>query len=145
MICSCFNPKSGQYDYFETKTTYPFNSDLPVPQLPSTAGRVGVPAIEAGRPLPRDAKPVGSGWSARGVLVRCGSPLGQLSSFEDFAEHPVTQTVSDGVWSVLAGYGTYALYSSKSPKSSESVRAISGIATAGLVFWYMKHIRAKKG
>lgn len=72
MIYSCFDPAAGLYDYFENGASYPFNGDLPVPSLPPPAGKIGVPAIHAGRPLPRDARHVGRGHTARGMLVECG-------------------------------------------------------------------------
>lgn len=71
-LCSCFNDKTGQYDYFSTAQVFPYNSDLPTPKLPGVAGNVGVPAIDAGRPIPADASYVGSGWTAKGTVVSCG-------------------------------------------------------------------------
>lgn len=73
MIYSCFNPNSGRYRYFEDTRQIQVNADLPVPKLPPPAGKIGVPAIDAGRPLPRDARPVGEGWHAKGIVVRCGN------------------------------------------------------------------------
>lgn len=77
MIYSCFDPDAGLYRYFEDGTRRPINADLPVPKLPSKAGKIGFAAIEAARPLPSAAKPAGSGWHARGIIVRC--PKGPLS------------------------------------------------------------------
>lgn len=79
MIYSCFDPARGSYRYFEDSSTLPINADLPVPRFPAPAGKVGVPASEAGRPLPAGAKQVGTGWHARGIIVRCGG--GGLSAF----------------------------------------------------------------
>lgn len=72
MLYSCFNPEVGLYDYFEDDAQRAINADLPVPKLPPIAGKVGVPAIDAGRPLPSGAKPAGKGWHAKGVVVQCG-------------------------------------------------------------------------
>lgn len=71
MIYSCFNQAAGLYDYFEDAEGMPVNGDLPIPSLPSIAGKVGVPAIQAGRPLPHAARHVGRGFTARGILVNC--------------------------------------------------------------------------
>ena len=79
MIYSCFDPQSGLYDYFENAQTLAINADLPVPSLPR-ATQLGVASIEAGRPLPSDARPVGRGWHARGQVVKCGN--GTLGAFD---------------------------------------------------------------
>lgn len=71
MIYSCFNEKSGLYEYFEDAAGHPTNGDLPVPKFGAPAGEIGVPAMEAGRPLPSGAKRTGKGLTARGILVRC--------------------------------------------------------------------------
>jgi len=80
MFYSCFNPQIGLYDYFEDSSTRPINGDLPIPKLPASTGRIGVPSIEAGRPLPSAAKRVGRGWHARGMIVKCNRGLGGLAS-----------------------------------------------------------------
>lgn len=78
MLYSCFDPQSALYDYYEDARTLPINADLPMPSLPK-ATQLGVAAIEAGRPLPSDARPAGRGWHARGQVVQCGrGPLGSL-------------------------------------------------------------------
>jgi hypothetical protein len=72
MIYSCFNEKAGHYEYFEDDRALAVNGDFPVPQLHKLqAGRVGVPARDAGRALPRGTKRVGAGWQARGTIVQC--------------------------------------------------------------------------
>lgn len=87
MIYSCFNAPLGMYEYFEDNRQHPTNGDLPVPKLPPQTGRIGVPAMDAGRPLPRDAKRAGTGWEARGMIVNCKpmataglSGIGQMSA-----------------------------------------------------------------
>lgn len=78
MIYSCFDPQSGQYRYFQDSVSAPVNGDLPVPSyLKSRSTKLGVPSLEAGRPLPRDARRVGSGLTARGMVVECGAGNGQ--------------------------------------------------------------------
>lgn len=75
MIYSCFDQKSGHYRYFEGPEQIPINGDLPVPNyLKGRATKLGVPALEAGRPLPSHAKPVGTGLQARGMIVSCARP-----------------------------------------------------------------------
>lgn len=78
MIYSCFDPQTGHYRYFEDSLLAPVNGDLPVPNyLKSRSTKLGVPSLEAGRPLPRGAKRVGSGLAARGMVVECGAGNGQ--------------------------------------------------------------------
>ena len=50
MIYSCFVPERGTYDYYENSLQIQLNADLPVPKLPPDTGKIGVPAIDAGRP-----------------------------------------------------------------------------------------------
>lgn len=76
---SCFDPKLGLYHYFVDSSTRPMNGDMPTPRLPPAGNKIGVPAQEAARPLPPDAKPAGTGWHARGVVVSC-SRRGQLGA-----------------------------------------------------------------
>jgi hypothetical protein len=71
MIYSCFNQQLGLYEYFEDGAAHPANGDLPVPRLGPDAGRVGVAAIDAGRPLPLGARRTGQGLMAKGILVSC--------------------------------------------------------------------------
>lgn len=72
MIYSCFDQPSGLYRYFEDNRQIPVNGDLPVPSyLSSRATKLGVPSMEAGRPLPSAAREIGSGLQARGMLVTC--------------------------------------------------------------------------
>jgi hypothetical protein len=79
MIYSIFSPERGEYDYFESPDQLPLNADLPVPSLPPVAGQIGVPAMDAGRPLPGNAKPIGRGWHAHGMLARRSGGLGAFS------------------------------------------------------------------
>lgn len=83
MIYSSFDERAGLYRYYTDHREHPVNADLPVPSMPADAGRIGVPARECGRELPADARPAGSGWHARGLVVqptRSSSPgLGEAS------------------------------------------------------------------
>lgn len=74
MLYSCFNPNKGLYDVYEDSATHVVNGDLPVPKFDSRSqiGNIGVPSIEAGRPLPSGAKRVGESWTAKGIVVNCG-------------------------------------------------------------------------
>lgn len=84
MIYSCFDQQTGRYRYFEDSRTIAVNGDLPVPTWLKgrVANGIGVPTGEAGRPLPREARPVGTGSAARGLMVQCGtsqsSSLGEM-------------------------------------------------------------------
>ena len=72
MIYSCFDQETGLYRYFEDASTKPVNGDLPVPSwLKQRSTKLGVPSLEAGRPLPSEAKPIGRGHQARGMVVQC--------------------------------------------------------------------------
>lgn len=77
MKYSCFNQASGLYHVFEDGLQVPINGDLPVPALGADVNGIGVPSIEAGRPLPSGAKPIGTSWHPIGVIVGCrGAGLG---------------------------------------------------------------------
>jgi len=106
MRYSCFDAAGGSYRYFEDNAQLAINSDLPVPSLPRSAGRVGVPARESGRPLPRAAKEVGRGFFATGVIVNCrsgSSALGQLSESgrRDFAIGVAVASLAVGAYVFL--------------------------------------------
>ena len=79
MIYSCFDAETGLYKYFEDSRTKPINADLPVPSF-STKTKLGIAAIDAARPLPSDARFKGTGWHARGIIVRCASGVSGLGS-----------------------------------------------------------------
>lgn len=68
MIYSRWDPATGNYDYYEALDRIGLNDDLPIPALP-LATKLGVPSVECGRPLPRGARHIGSGESARGSIV----------------------------------------------------------------------------
>lgn len=68
MIYSRWRPDTGGYDYLESPGTHNINDDLPTPQLPM-ATKIGVPSIEAGRLVPSDAKLVGEGDIAIGLVA----------------------------------------------------------------------------
>ena len=102
MIYSCFVPERGTYDYYENSLQIQLNADLPVPKLPPDTGKIGVPAIDAGRPLPGDARKTGEGWHARGMIVNCRG-----TGVSGFGELP-TLNVPAWVWPV-AGVGLLAV------------------------------------
>lgn len=85
MIYSCFDQPSGLYRYFEDNRQIPVNGDLPVPSyLSSRATKLGVPSMEAGRPLPSDAREIGNGLQARGMVVACKQkPSSEVSGLGD--------------------------------------------------------------
>ena len=72
MIYSRFDDTSGLYDLFEDAEGRAINSDLPVPMTGQMANGIGVPASEAGRPIPSSAKFVGKSWHARGIVATPG-------------------------------------------------------------------------
>lgn len=68
MIYSRYRPDVGGYEYFRAAESYNRNDDLPTPELPP-ASKIGVPSIEAGRPIPPNAVKVGEGEVAVGLLA----------------------------------------------------------------------------
>jgi hypothetical protein len=68
MIYSQWQPDTGGYEYLEAPGTHNMNDDLPTPQL-RPATRIGVPSIEAGRPVPAGAYSVGQGDIAVGLIA----------------------------------------------------------------------------
>lgn len=69
MIFSRWRPDTGGYDYFDSPSTrYGLGDDLPVPRLDTVAG-VGAPSTDIGRDMPLDAKLIGSGPLARGMVA----------------------------------------------------------------------------
>ena len=68
MIYSQWRPDGG-YDYFQTPERRNLGDDLPQPQLPVSAGGIGVPAQECGRALPSGARPAGRGDLPQGLIV----------------------------------------------------------------------------
>lgn len=67
LIYSRWRPDEGGYDYFQSSLRQNINDDLPAPEL--VASKIGVPSIEAGRPIPRDSVPIGSGELAVGLVA----------------------------------------------------------------------------
>jgi hypothetical protein len=112
MIYSCFNEKAGHYEYFSDDRALPVNGDFPVPQLQKLqAGRVGVPARDAGRSLPKGAKRAGVGWQARGAIVQCDNqPMRGLAGFGADDEHKTAKLVGFAIISGLAIYGLLRVY-----------------------------------
>ena len=102
MIYSRFNDQTAVYEVFEDTSTHALNGDLPVPQLGSNAGKVGVPATEAGRPLPGGARRVGTSWKAKGLVVR--SRAAGLGTMDRAAVGKVVvplAIIGTGIWMVL--------------------------------------------
>jgi hypothetical protein len=102
MIYSRFNDQTAVYEVFEDSSTHALNGDLPVPQLGAMAGKIGVPATEAGRPLPTGARRVGTSWKAKGMVVRAGS--GSLGSIDKSQLGKIVMPVliiGTGIWMAL--------------------------------------------
>ena len=104
MIYSCFDPLSGMYRYYQDAKQVATNADLPVPRLSSMAGKIGVPAMDAGRPLPPDARPTGEGWHAKGMIVMCGRPSGGGLGAEG-TPGEAWDWIKSGGWKWIAGAG----------------------------------------
>jgi hypothetical protein len=69
VIYSRWRPDKGGYDYFESGERFGLGDDLPTPKLPGGSS-IGVSSLTAGR-MPNNGtlKPVGSGPSARGMIM----------------------------------------------------------------------------
>lgn len=67
MIFSQWQPDGG-YKYFESSKRLPIGDDVPEVRLPAPSGGIGVPAQDAGYPLPPDAQFVGEGDMPRGIM-----------------------------------------------------------------------------
>ncbi len=69
MIFSRWRPDTGGYDYLDSPSTrFGLGDDLPVPRLPRTSP-LGTASTDIGRPVPDDAKVMGSGPIARGMIA----------------------------------------------------------------------------
>jgi hypothetical protein len=68
VIYSRWRPDRGGYDYFESRERYGLGDDLPVPTL-SGSSAIGVSSITAGRTARGPLVPVGSGPTARGMIL----------------------------------------------------------------------------
>lgn len=111
MIYSCFNERAGHYEYFQDDRANALNGDLPVPTLQGkTAGKVGVPARDAGRLLPPDAKRTGTGWEARGMIVQCQPKSMRGLSGDTDATNLGLRIGVVVIGSSLAIYGLFRLY-----------------------------------
>ena len=140
MIYSCFNEKAGHYEYFEDDRALAVNGDFPVPQLQKLqAGRVGVPARDAGRTLPRGVKRVGAGWQARGVIVQCKNQAMRGLSGAALGAHgsPVIVLLLAGYWGGLGAIsGAAAAYlGDKKAWQGALAGAVAGIAGGAAVQW----------
>jgi hypothetical protein len=68
MIYSRWKPDTGGFEYLEVPGSLNINDDLPTPEL-RPATKIGVPSIEAGRPVPAGAQVIGEGDAAVGVIA----------------------------------------------------------------------------
>jgi LPXTG-motif cell wall-anchored protein len=89
MMYSVFVPAEGQYHYYETTEKKAVNADLPVPTFGKDAGKIGVAAMDAARPLPFGAVMVGRGWHARGVLANKGGVSLSLAGMDVLPTNPM--------------------------------------------------------
>ncbi len=82
MIFSRFRPDTGGYDYFDSPSTrFGLGDDLPVPRLPQTHA-LGVCSTDIGRALPLDARPIGSGPIARGMIAPMDRSARGIAGFD---------------------------------------------------------------
>jgi len=97
VIYSRWQPDTGGYEYLEVPGGHNINDDLPTPVL-TPASKIGVPSIEAGRPVPAGAVVVGEGDEARGIIcpVDAGSIVRRtrsLAGFDQITSEPALWVV----------------------------------------------------
>ena len=69
MRYSVHNPVTGAFEYFEGGPGVAINDDLPTPKYDaSVRTKIGIPSSVAGRPLPPNARRVGSGKLPVGLI-----------------------------------------------------------------------------
>lgn len=113
MIYSVWKPDTGGYTYLETTGTQNLNDDLPTPDLPK-ATKIGVPSIEAGRPVPTGSTFAGSGELPVGLvapvdesrIVRRTRSLAGLGSIDAASSPPLLWILAGAagaaiIWSVI--------------------------------------------
>jgi hypothetical protein len=87
LVYSQWRPEGG-YDYFETDEIAPLGNDLGVPHLEVVNG-IGVPSVEAGRPIPAGARHVGEGALPIGVVAPMDrSQVGEESFLDQMLNVP---------------------------------------------------------
>jgi hypothetical protein len=118
VIYSVHNPVSGAFDYFEGGPATPINDDLPTPQFKG-AGRIGVAASSAARPLPPGSRKVGSGALPVGCISsgkpglwkgtsKGGAPSG-IAGVGDVFDHDLRNVaLAAGAFSLL-GLGAWLI------------------------------------
>ncbi len=88
MIFSRWRPDTGGYDYLDSPSTrFGLGDDLPVPRLTNTT-ELGVASTDIGRPIPDDARLMGSGPIARGMVAPM-STKGLMGLGLDWSSSPV--------------------------------------------------------
>lgn len=134
MIYSVFSPAEGIYHYYETSEQKAVNADLPVPSLGSDAGKIGVPAMDAARALPRGAKLVGQGWSARGVISSGKSGVAGLAGFGEF---DVSRGAMAGAIGAAVGFAMHAwLKTRPADAKNPGASLAASAAVGGVAAWY---------
>lgn len=83
MIFSQWQPDGG-YRYYETDHVHPIGDELPEVRMPAPSGNIGVPAQDAGFPIPSGAAYVGEGDHPVGIMAPMarnkGRALGQAQT-----------------------------------------------------------------
>jgi hypothetical protein len=105
MIFSQWQPDGG-YKYFESSRRLPIGDDVPGVELPEPSGGIGVPAQDAGYPLPSDATFIGEGDEPKGIMapmardgfLGLGSVKSQLSTQDKVVVLFVIGVLAAAVW-----------------------------------------------
>ena len=109
---SVWRPDQGGFEYYEAPEAYNINDDLPTPDL-VLATKIGVPSIEAGRPVPSGSRRAGVGKPARGLIAPVDSSR-------------IVRRVRSLSLAGVDGISTSAKW------------AAGGIVAATLLVWYMR-------
>lgn len=143
MIYSVFVPDQGLYHYYETPNGHAVNADLPLPSLPADAGKIGVASIDAARRLPSDAKLVGQGWNARGVLAAAPSGVSGLGDLFGSDSPPYGKFLLAAATGALVGAWASGFYNYRvaTPrKTSAGTGAVGAMVGFAMGIWAAKKV-----
>jgi hypothetical protein len=70
MTYSVWDPISGTYQYYQTPQDGKLEHDVPKARHLSTSSKVGITPEQAAWPLPANAKRIGTGKTAKGMIAQ---------------------------------------------------------------------------
>lgn len=141
MIYSVFVPAEGLYHYYESPQALEFNADLPVPGLPSDSGKVGVPSIDAARPLPAGTRMVGKGWKARGMVATTRpASLTGIGSFFGPGDPPYGALALSALAGALIGSWSASHYAAAPRKAGAAAGTVGALVGCAMGVWVTKRV-----